>query len=64
MARKTGMSRSQLYQQALGEYLLRRDTEALTRAMDDALADIADIEEQADPWLAQAARSTLRRSEW
>lgn len=61
MARKTGKSRSQLYQEALSEYLLRRDPEALTEAMDGALAD---IDPGPDPWLIEAGRQALKRSEW
>lgn len=61
MARKTGKSRSQLYQEALSEYLLRRDPGALTQAVDDALAD---IDPKPDPWLTEAGRRTLERSEW
>ena len=61
MARKTGKSRSQLYQEALSEYLLRRDPGALTQAMDDALTD---IDPNPDPWLTEAGRRTLERSEW
>ena len=61
MARKTGKSRSQLYQEALSEYLLRRDPGAVTQAMDEALAD---IDPQVDQWLAEAGRPTLERSEW
>ncbi len=61
VARKTGKSRSQLYQEALSEYLLRRDPGAVTQAMDDALAD---IDPQPDAWLIEAGRQTLERSEW
>lgn len=61
LARKTGKSRSQLYQEALAEYLLRRDLGAITEGMDRALADIDQV---SDPWLSQAGRQTLDRSEW
>ncbi len=61
MAQKTGKSRSQLYQEALFEYLLRRDPEAVTQAMDETLAD---IDPQPDSWLTEAGRQTLERSEW
>lgn len=61
MARKTGKSRSQLYQEALSEYLLRRDPGAVTQAMDETLAD---IDPQPDPWLTEAGRKGLERSEW
>lgn len=61
MARKTGKSRSQLYQEALSEYLLRRDPGAVTQSMDEVLAD---IDPRADPWLTEAGRQSLERSEW
>lgn len=61
LARKSGKSRSQLYQEALAEYLLRRDSRRVTQAMDDALAE---IEQGPDPWLAEAGRRVLERSEW
>lgn len=61
LARKCGKSRSQLYQEALSEYLLRRDPEAVTQAMDEVLAD---IDPQPDQWMIEAARQTLERSEW
>jgi metal-responsive CopG/Arc/MetJ family transcriptional regulator len=61
MARKTGKSRSQLYQEALSEYLLRRDPGAVTQAMDEALTD---IDPRPGAWVVEAGRQTLRRSEW
>lgn len=61
MARKTGKSRSRLYQEALSEYLLRRDPGAVTQAMEDALAE---IDPQPDPWLLEAGRQALERNEW
>lgn len=60
LARKTGKSRSQIYQEALAEYLLRRDPEAVTESMDQALAEI----DQTDPWLSRAGRHALERVEW
>jgi antitoxin MazE6 len=61
LARRLGKSRSQVYQEAIAEFLLRRDREAVTAAMDDALAD---VDPQLDPWIAEAGRRTLERSEW
>ncbi len=61
MAHKTGKSRSQLYQEALCEFLLRWDPGAVTLAMDEALID---IDPQPDPWLTEAGRQTLERGEW
>ncbi len=60
MARRTGKSRSLLYQEALSEYLLRRDPGAVTQAMDESLAE---IDAQPDSWLAEAGRRTLERNE-
>lgn len=61
LARQTGKSRSQVYQEALREYLLRRDLGAVTEAMDRALAE---IDQSSDPWLSQTSRQALERSEW
>lgn len=60
LARRLGKSRSRLYQDALAAYLVR-DSEDLTQAMDNALAD---IQPQSDPWVNEASRLTLERSEW
>lgn len=61
LARRTGKSRSQLYQEALSEYLLRRDLGGITQAMDEVLAEIGS---EPDGWLTEAGRRTLERSEW
>lgn len=61
VARSLGKSRSQLYQEALAEYLLRREDGAVTGAMDETLAG---LESLSDPWLREASRQLLERSEW
>lgn len=61
LAHKTGKSRSQIYQEALAEYLLRRDTDAVTEAMDQALTD---IDQGSDPWITEAGRRALEKTEW
>jgi len=61
LARTLGKSRSQVYREALAEYLLRRDPESVTTELDQILADVG---AEPDPWLAEAARVTLERSEW
>lgn len=61
LARKTGKSRSQIYQEALTEYLLRREPDAVTEAMDQALTD---IDQGSDPWHSQASRQALEKAEW
>ncbi len=61
LARALGKSRSQVYQEALAEYLLRRDPDAVTRAMDDLLEE---LDSTPDGWLAEAGRRALERGEW
>lgn len=60
-ARKAGKTRSHLYSEALRQYLLQHAPDAVTSAMDEALAKI----EQRGDALAQAASSRmLRRESW
>ena len=61
LARALGMSRSRLYQEALAEYVLRRDADSLTEELNQVLAEVGG---EPDPWLAEAARVTLERGEW
>jgi len=44
----------------MSEYLLRRDTAAVTQPMDEMLAE---IDQARDVWVAQAGRQALERSE-
>ncbi len=61
LAKRLGKSQSQLYQEALAEYLLRRGPHAVTRAMDEVFGDDG---AELDPWLGEAGRKALERSEW
>ena len=61
LARRLGKSRSQLYSEALAEYLARHDPEAVTQALDDLFAR---GDARPDPFVSEAARRTLERSEW
>ena len=61
LARRAGKSRSQLYQEALAEYLARREPAPVTAALDEVVAQVGP---QPDRWLAAAGRSALERSEW
>lgn len=60
-ARRTGRSRSQLYADALREYLQRYDEDRITEQLDRVCAAIGS---QEDPALAEAARRTLAREPW
>ena len=61
MARQLGKTRSQVYREALAEYLFRREPRSVTRALDE-LAD--ELGTDADPWAAEASRRALERTEW
>jgi predicted transcriptional regulator len=61
LARRLGKSRSQVYREAVSEYLARREPQAVTDAL-DRLADELDL--TPDPWLAEAGRQAVERSEW
>jgi predicted transcriptional regulator len=61
LARRLKKSRSQLYSEALAEYVAKHDPDEITEAM-DRLAERVDT--RPDPALKAAARRLLRRSEW
>jgi len=61
LARKRGKSRSQVYQESLAEYLLRRDEQSITDSLNEVVDEVGT---EVDPWLAEASRQTLERSEW
>ena len=59
-ARRTKKSRSQLYADALTEYLTRHAPDEVTEAMDRVLDQ---LEQPADPFVSVAARRMLKRGE-
>jgi len=61
VARRLKKTRSQLYREAVTEYLARRDPDAVTEAM-DRVAD--QVQTHPEAWLSEAARHLLERSEW
>jgi predicted transcriptional regulator len=61
LAQQQGKSRSQVYQEALAEYLSRREQSAVTAALDDVVAEVG---ANVDAWTAEAARRTLEQNEW
>ena len=61
LAHRLGKSRSQVYREALAEYVARREPGAVTAALDEVATELGgDVEE----WVAEAGRRTLERSEW
>jgi predicted transcriptional regulator len=61
LARRLKKSRSQLYAEAIAEYVARREPESVTAAM-NAVCD--DVDTRADPFVHAAARHVLEQSEW
>ena len=60
-ARRVKKSRSQLYAEALSEYLARHAPDEVTEAMNRVVEQLC---EPADPFVSAAARRVLERSEW
>jgi antitoxin MazE6 len=61
LAGRMGKSRSEVYRDALADYVSRRDPGAITRALDE-IADELSAEERA--FTTAAARRTLAQNEW
>jgi Arc/MetJ-type ribon-helix-helix transcriptional regulator len=61
LASRMGKSRSEVYRDALADYVARRDPAAVTRALDE-IADELSGEERG--FSTAAARQTLAQSEW
>jgi metal-responsive CopG/Arc/MetJ family transcriptional regulator len=60
-AKRTRKSRSQLYAEALAEYLARHAPEEITEDMNAVVQQLGEVEP--DPFVAAAARRTLKRVE-
>lgn len=61
-AKRAHKSRSQLYAEALAEYLTRHAPEEVTEAMNRVLDRLG--EPQIDPFVARAGRRVLERTDW
>lgn len=61
LARRLGKSRSQVYREALADYLARREPTAVTSSLDEVIHELGD---GIDDWSTEASRQTLERSEW
>jgi metal-responsive CopG/Arc/MetJ family transcriptional regulator len=61
LARRSRKSRSQLYSEALKEYVARHAAEEVTEALNRVCDEVGD---QQAPFLASAARRILDRTEW
>ncbi len=61
LARKLKKSRSQLYSEAIAEYIARHDDDEVTEAI-NRVCDEIDAEDST--WSAAASRRVLERTEW
>jgi len=61
LAQRTKKSRSQLFTDALREYVARHAPEEVTDAMDRVCAEVVDLK---DDFVSSAARRALEQSEW
>lgn len=61
LARRSGKSRSQLYSEALRDYLARHAPDEVTEAMDRV---VAEIQQPEDKFVSRASRRILERIEW
>jgi predicted transcriptional regulator len=61
LAARLGKSRSQLYREALAEYLARREPDAVTATLDTLVDELGDGR---DEWSSLAGQSALERVEW
>lgn len=61
LARRLKKSRSQLYSEAISEYVERHDPDEITAALD---AVYGSVESRPDDFVRKAGRRALRSSEW
>jgi len=61
LAQRLGKSRSQVYREALADYIWRREPDSVVAAL-NACAD--ELASGRDPWTAAAASRALQRNEW
>lgn len=61
LAKQFGTSRSDLYARALGEFIGQHAPDRVTQTLDRVLAELAN---EADVFVAQAARNVFEQNEW
>jgi metal-responsive CopG/Arc/MetJ family transcriptional regulator len=61
LARRMKKSRSELFSNALTEYVARHAPDHVTETMDQVCAE---IDPEPDPFISAASRRVLERSEW
>lgn len=61
LAERLNKSRSQIYSEAVAEYVARHDPDTLTEQIN---AVCEEVDTRPDPFVAAAARRILERTEW
>ena len=61
LAKRLRKSRSELYRDAVSEFIARHDPDAVTEAMNQV---VSEIDTRSDAFSRAAARRLLERSEW
>ncbi len=61
LARQLGKSRSQVYREALTDYIARREPNAITGSLDQLVDELGS---EIDNWAIEAGRRALELSEW
>ena len=61
LAGRLKKSRSQMYSEAVAEYVIRHEPDSITEQI-NAVCD--EVDTRPDPFLAAAARRVLERTEW
>jgi antitoxin MazE6 len=61
LAQRLGKTRSQVYREALADYVARREPDAVTSSLDEVVDELGGGTEE---WSGEAARRLLERSEW
>jgi predicted transcriptional regulator len=61
LAQRLNKSRSELYREAIAEYVARHDPEAVTASLDRLAGE---LDTKADAFTSAASRRTLERTEW
>lgn len=61
LRRRLRKSRSELYREALADYVSRHDPDAITEAMNEVMKRVG---AKADPVVTAAARRILERTDW
>jgi predicted transcriptional regulator len=64
LARRTKKSRSQLFSDAVREYVARHAPDEVTVAMDEVCAQLGRSNDGKDGFVSSAARRVLERTEW